>query len=82
MTLSEEQMRAAEAEGFETKFKMSTFIDTAHMVCFDSNLKIKKYENPEEIMEEFFHIRLKYYDMRKVCIDILSMCISEHFFLH
>ena len=40
------------------------------MMRSDFNGKIKKYSSPEEIIEEFYPLRLAYYQKRKV---------SEHF---
>lgn len=37
------------------------------MVGFDVNGKIKKYSAPEEIISDFYDIRLTYYMKRKVC---------------
>ena len=36
------------------------------MICFDFEGKIKKYNSPEEILEDFNPIRLAYYQKRKV----------------
>ena len=46
-------------------FKLSTSIPTTNMVLFDSNNKIKKYNNIEEIINEFYDIRLDFYKKRK-----------------
>ena len=46
-------------------FKLSTTIATTNMVLFDSNNKLKKYSNIEEIINEFYTIRLDYYIQRK-----------------
>lgn len=35
-------------------FKLITPISCCNMVLFDSNNKIKKYENVKEILEEFY----------------------------
>ncbi|OMO71448.1 hypothetical protein COLO4_28234 [Corchorus olitorius] len=35
------------------------------MHLLDANDILKKYNSPEEILEEFFHIRLEYYAKRK-----------------
>ncbi|EQB61581.1 dna topoisomerase ii [Vairimorpha apis BRL 01] len=35
------------------------------MVCFDKNLKIKKYDTPEDIIKDFYYVRLTYYMKRK-----------------
>ncbi|KAJ6424702.1 hypothetical protein OIU84_025461 [Salix udensis] len=63
--LSEENMMAAKQEGLLKKFKLTTSISTSNMHLFDSAGVIKKYDNPEQILEEFFHLRLEYYEKRK-----------------
>ena len=45
--------------------KLSTLISTNNMICFDPNHKIKKYETPEEIIKEFYYVRLTFYLKRK-----------------
>jgi DNA topoisomerase-2 len=67
--MTEKDMRAAETEGLEKRFKMTTTVSTSNMVCFDLNGKIKKYTSPEEILEDFFHKRMEYYSLRKVGQD-------------
>ena len=47
-------------------FKLSTTIPTSNMVLFDSNNKIKKYNNIEEIVNEFYDVRLDFYKKRKI----------------
>jgi DNA topoisomerase-2 len=64
--MTEKDMRAAETEGLEKRFRMTTTVSTSNMVCFDLNGKIKKYTSPEEILEDFFHKRMEYYSLRKV----------------
>ena len=51
---------------FHEFFKLTTKISTANMVCFDFDGKIKKYNTPEEIIEDFYPKRLAYYQKRKV----------------
>ncbi|KAI9591804.1 DNA topoisomerase [Syncephalis fuscata] len=63
--LTDENMRKAEAEGLEKRFKIFTPISTTNMVCFDSENRIKRYNSPEEILQEFYNIRLVYYQRRK-----------------
>ncbi|GMK55253.1 hypothetical protein CspeluHIS016_0203090 [Cutaneotrichosporon spelunceum] len=60
-----EGMKAAEAEGFDSRFKLTTTLATSNMVCFDLNGKIKKYTSPEEILLDFYPKRLEYYGLRK-----------------
>ncbi|WWD03111.1 hypothetical protein V865_001158 [Kwoniella europaea PYCC6329] len=63
--LNEANMKAAEAEGLDKRFKMTTTLSTGNMVCFDLNGKIRKYTSAEEILSDFYGKRLEYYGLRK-----------------
>ncbi|GJM86531.1 hypothetical protein PR202_ga02399 [Eleusine coracana subsp. coracana] len=65
ITLSEENMDKAKQEGLEKKFKLTTTIGTTNMHLFDSDGKIRKYDTPEQILEEFYKLRLAFYEKRK-----------------
>ncbi|SPO27638.1 probable DNA topoisomerase II [Ustilago trichophora] len=52
-------------KGVEAFFKLSCQISTTNMVLFDQDGKIKKYTSPEQILEEFYLLRLSYYQKRK-----------------
>ncbi|XP_052142944.1 DNA topoisomerase 2 [Oryza glaberrima] len=65
ITLSKENMAIALQEGLEKKFKLTTTIGTTNMHLFDSNGKIRKYDTPEDILKEFFGLRLEFYEKRK-----------------
>lgn len=69
-------MKAAEEEGFEKRFKLSSSLSTGNMVCFDLNGKIKKYTSAEEILVDFYHKRLEYYGLRKV--SLLAKVDARH----
>ena len=58
-------MAIAEAEGLEKRFKISTTIATSNMVCFDKEGRIRRYSSPEEILRDFFPLRLEFYQKRK-----------------
>ena len=64
--MTEANLRAAEQEGLEKRFKMTSNMSTSNMVCFDLNGKIRKYSSPEEILIDFYHKRLEFYGLRKV----------------
>jgi DNA topoisomerase-2 len=64
--MTEDNVRKAEEEGLEKRFKLSSTFNTSNMVCFDLNSKIKKYSSAEEILVDFYHKRLEYYGLRKV----------------
>ncbi|QRV76148.1 DNA topoisomerase 4 [Ceratobasidium sp. AG-Ba] len=65
LVLGDKEIAKAEAEGLEKHFKLVGQISTSNMICFDPNGKIKKYNSPEEILEEFYPLRLSYYQKRK-----------------
>ncbi len=64
--MTDKDMRSAEEEGLDKRFKMTTTISTGNMVCFDLNGKIRKYASAEEILSDFYHKRLEFYGLRKV----------------
>ncbi|KAK9070925.1 hypothetical protein SSX86_009493 [Deinandra increscens subsp. villosa] len=59
------QMNKAKEEGLLKKFKLTTTLNTSNMHLFDANGVIRKYDTPEQILEDFFHLRLDYYEKRK-----------------
>jgi DNA topoisomerase-2 len=63
--MDEKHMKAALEEGLTERFKLSKTVGTTNLVAFDTQGKIRKYENPEEIMEEYYHYRLAMYSKRK-----------------
>ncbi|KAL1223306.1 DNA topoisomerase 2 [Cardamine amara subsp. amara] len=65
LILTEENMAVARKEGFLKAFKLTTTISTSNMHLFDKKGVIKKYATPEQILEEFFELRLEYYELRK-----------------
>jgi hypothetical protein len=38
------------------------------MMLFDHKGVIKRYETPEQILEEFFHLRIDYYEKRRLSL--------------
>ncbi|KAF8750223.1 hypothetical protein HU200_012478 [Digitaria exilis] len=65
LKLSEANMNIAMEEGLTKKFKLTTTLGTSNMHLFDSDGKIRKYDTPEQILEEFFNLRLEFYSKRK-----------------
>ncbi|RQM18731.1 hypothetical protein DD237_000945 [Peronospora effusa] len=51
--------------GIVKKFKLESSLSTTNMHLFDRDGHIKKFESPKEILEEFYSVRLEYYDRRK-----------------
>ncbi|CAJ0901869.1 11930_t:CDS:2, partial [Entrophospora sp. SA101] len=63
--LTNKQMEKAESDGLEKFFKLTSSITTSNMMCFNSNNKLVKYESPEEILKEFYSVRLNLYIKRR-----------------
>ncbi|KAJ3252865.1 DNA topoisomerase 2 [Boothiomyces macroporosus] len=76
INLSEENMAIAEAEGLESKFKVSTTISTSNLVCHDLEGRIKKYGSVLEIISDFYNLRQKFYHKRKE--NLLADLTAEH----
>ncbi|KAJ7674423.1 DNA topoisomerase II [Mycena rosella] len=65
VTMDAKQLEKAEEKGLIDFFKLTSKITTSNMICFDFDGKIKKYGSPEEIIEDFYPVRLAYYQKRK-----------------
>ncbi|XP_042412378.1 DNA topoisomerase 2-like isoform X1 [Zingiber officinale] len=87
VSVTEENMNIARQEGLEKKFKLTTTISTTNMHLFDSKSVIKKYDSPEQILEEFFALRFVYYEKRKKALlnnlelDLLKLDNKARFIL-
>ncbi|CAN8306356.1 unnamed protein product [Cochlearia groenlandica] len=65
LLVSEENMMKAQQEGLLKMLKLTTTIGTTNMHLFDKKGVIKKFVTPEEIIEDFFGLRLEYYEKRR-----------------
>ncbi|KAJ3035696.1 DNA topoisomerase 2 [Rhizophlyctis rosea] len=65
ITLTEENMEAAEKEGLEKKFKLTTTMSTTNLVCFDKEGRLRKYDNVLDILKDWYALRRNYYQKRK-----------------
>ena len=66
VTMGAKELEKAEQQGLLEFFRLTSKINTSNMICFDFEGKIKKYDSPEEILEDFYPMRLAYYQKRKV----------------
>ena len=65
--MAAKDVEKAEEQGLVEFFKLTGKLNTSNMICFDFEGKIKKYNSPEEIIEEFYPKRLAHYQKRKAC---------------
>lgn len=52
-------------DNLEKKLKLQTSLQITNMVLFDQHGKLKKYPSVQEIFEDFFALRLSFYEKRK-----------------
>ena len=69
VSMSAKDLEKAEAQGLLEFFKLTSKLNTSNMICFDFEGKIKKYDTAEEILEDFYPVRLAYYQKRKVMLS-------------
>ncbi|KAJ0003730.1 hypothetical protein NQD34_008828 [Periophthalmus magnuspinnatus] len=63
--MSEEKLAQAEAAGLHKVFKLQSSLTCNSMVLFDHMGCLKRYESVNDILKEFFELRLHYYKLRK-----------------
>jgi DNA topoisomerase-2 len=64
--LEDKFMKQALDEGLEEKFKLTKTIATSNLVAFDREGRITKYATVEDILKEFYAVRIRLYEKRKV----------------
>lgn len=68
-----DKVALAEGRGLEKFFHLKSTISTTNMHLFDASGKLKKYESPKEILQDFAKVRLEQYGKRKeYCIEKLQ----------
>jgi len=65
INMTPEKMKEALDVGLYSKFKLVSKISITNMMLFDSTGTIKKYDGPEDVVKEFFGVRLELYKKRK-----------------
>ncbi|XP_041672335.1 DNA topoisomerase 2-alpha [Cheilinus undulatus] len=63
--MTEEKLMQAEAAGLHKVFKLQNPLTCNSMVLFDHVGSLRKYESVQDILKEFFELRMKYYRLRK-----------------
>lgn len=63
--LSDEEMEKTRRIGFLERFKLVSTISSSNMVAFDPAGNIKKYANVNDIIKDYYYIRLDFYQKRK-----------------
>jgi DNA topoisomerase-2 len=63
--MTPEQMQMEPGNNLYKKFKLWTTLSTSNMMLFDQHGKIKKYNSPNQVLDEFYQLRLAFYYKRK-----------------
>jgi hypothetical protein len=75
--MAAKDLEKAEEQGLTEYFKLTSKINTSNMICFDFDGKIKKYNSPEEVIEEFYPRRLAFYQKRKARTYPIPRCTTR-----
>jgi DNA topoisomerase-2 len=70
ITLDPKFAKDTSDEALLETFKLTKTMATSNLVAFDAQGRIHKYENVVEMIEEFYHRRLKLYEKRKVLFSL------------
>jgi DNA topoisomerase II len=67
ITAEKQMIDACEKDpkGLHGMFKLQASLSTTNMTLFDADGRIKRYDNPEAILDAFYDVRLDFYDKRK-----------------
>lgn len=65
ITLQNGQMEIMEKEGLHKAFKLQSIVHTTSMCAFDEYGCLKRYDSVMTILQEFYVLRLKFYELRK-----------------
>lgn len=65
VSMSDEKYRKALDEGLHKVFKLQSSISTGSMVLFDNNGVLRRFDTVDQILKEFYELRMKYYVKRK-----------------
>ncbi|KAM9831950.1 DNA topoisomerase 2-alpha [Neosynchiropus ocellatus] len=63
--MTEDRLKEAESTGLHKVFKLQTPLTCNSMVLFDHVGSLRTYRTVNDILEEFFKLRMKFYGMRK-----------------
>ncbi|XP_028423903.1 DNA topoisomerase 2-alpha isoform X2 [Perca flavescens] len=63
--MTPEKLSEAEAAGLHKVFKLQNTLTCNSMVLFDHVGSLKKYDSVQDILKDFFELRMKYYVLRK-----------------
>ncbi len=77
--MEDKHIKLALEEGLEEKFKLTKSLATTNLVAFDAEGRITKYAGVEDMMKEFFNIRIKFYEKRKAHLLSEMHCDLEKY---
>lgn len=63
--LSTEEMAKSLKIGLLERFKLVSVVNLSNMVAFDPMGRIRKYELPNDMLRDYYYVRLEYYQKRK-----------------
>jgi hypothetical protein len=78
ITMTEQKMQQAEAEGFHKAFQLQTTHSLKPTLLYDSNGSLRMYGSANEVLKAFFEVRLGLYGKRKEYLTDLIQAQSKY----
>lgn len=70
MKMAADKMAKAMGDGLHKTFKIQNTISTTSMVLFDAQGCLRRFDTVEEILKEFFTVRMERYRIRKAYLQV------------
>ena len=76
--VNEDQMANIKDKGLETFFRLTRNINSTNMTLFDPTGRLKQYKSAEEILDDFYTVRLElYHDRKNALIEDLTEVMTR-----
>ncbi|XP_066992213.2 DNA topoisomerase 2 isoform X2 [Anabrus simplex] len=75
--MSPDKLNKAEEEGLHKFFKLQTTISSSSMCAFDENGCMRRFDNVNQILKDFYRVRLEFYGKRKAYLEGMLQAESK-----
>ena len=66
---AEQLQKVKDSSGLHTFFKLESTISLTNMILFDKNGCLKKFNDTEEILRDFYKVWIDFYSQRKQYVE-------------
>lgn len=65
LSVTDEQMKSLDSSGLHDALKLTSVLSTSNMVLFNAGGKLTKYATVNDVLTDFYQLRIKFYTKRK-----------------